>query len=115
MRYHELVAREGLSRTHRQILALVRPGAHVLELGCSTGYMSRLLVEQKGCSIVGYEIDPQAARGLLFYGVAYAPAVLFFEASAREQARLLFRSPRKGFETLLRERILSGKIQMETL
>ena len=34
----------------------------VLEVGCSTGYFTKILVE-RGCSVVGIEIDPEAARG----------------------------------------------------
>jgi SAM-dependent methyltransferase len=48
--------------THSRIVELVPRGARVLEFGCATGYMSRVLKERLGCSVTGIEIDPEAAR-----------------------------------------------------
>jgi len=45
----------------RKLLDWVGQGKHVLEVGCSTGYMSRLLVEAK-CDVTGVEVDPAAAQ-----------------------------------------------------
>ena len=36
-------------------------GKRVLELGCSTGSMSQYLVQRRGCSVIGVELDSQAA------------------------------------------------------
>ena len=36
-------------------------GKRILEVGCSTGYMSRLLVQQN-CCVTGVEVDPEAAE-----------------------------------------------------
>jgi 2-polyprenyl-3-methyl-5-hydroxy-6-metoxy-1,4-benzoquinol methylase len=36
-------------------------GKRVLELGCSTGAMSQYLVQRRGCSVIGVELDSQAA------------------------------------------------------
>ena len=47
--------------THNLVVGLVPPGAHVLEIGCATGYMSEVLRERLGCTVVGLEIDPAAA------------------------------------------------------
>lgn len=47
--------------THRLVVSLVPPGARVLEFGCATGYMSRVLRNEKGCYVVGIEIDAEAA------------------------------------------------------
>lgn len=41
-------------------LQLVSKGSRVLELGCSGGHMSRRLKEH-GCTVVGVELDPEAA------------------------------------------------------
>lgn len=60
-RYGEVVLRHGLSPTHHQVIDWVPRGARVLELGCSTGYIGRILIEEKGCTVVGVEVDPQAA------------------------------------------------------
>ena len=50
-------------RFHRTALLLewVGKDKDVLELGCSTGFISRLLREQ-GCRVTGVENDPEAAR-----------------------------------------------------
>ena len=47
--------------THNLVVGLVPPGAHVLEIGCATGYMSEVLRARLGCTVVGVEIDPAAA------------------------------------------------------
>jgi methionine biosynthesis protein MetW len=60
-RYRELVERGGLSGTHRQLIAWVPAGSRVLELGCSTGYIGRRLIQEKGCSVTGVELDSAAA------------------------------------------------------
>jgi O-antigen biosynthesis protein len=43
-------------------LSLVPPDSRVLELGCATGYVTRLLTEQKGCQVTGVDIMPAAAE-----------------------------------------------------
>jgi 2-polyprenyl-3-methyl-5-hydroxy-6-metoxy-1,4-benzoquinol methylase len=45
----------------RILLEWIGEGKRVLEVGCSTGYISRLLVERK-CDVTGVEIDPAAAE-----------------------------------------------------
>ena len=46
---------------HSFIVRLVGEGKRVLELGCATGSTTRVL-KQQGCSIVGIEIDREAAQ-----------------------------------------------------
>jgi 2-polyprenyl-3-methyl-5-hydroxy-6-metoxy-1,4-benzoquinol methylase len=48
-------------RAHAKLLAAVGTGKRVLEVGCSSGYLARPLRE-RGNTIVGVELDPQAAR-----------------------------------------------------
>jgi methionine biosynthesis protein MetW len=60
-RYRDTIEQHGLSPTHHQIIAWVSKGARVLELGCSTGYIGRILIEEKGCTVTGVEIDRAAA------------------------------------------------------
>jgi GT2 family glycosyltransferase/2-polyprenyl-3-methyl-5-hydroxy-6-metoxy-1,4-benzoquinol methylase len=48
--------------THNQLVQLVPRGARVLEFGCATGYMSRVLCERLGCSVTGIEVDSAAAE-----------------------------------------------------
>jgi methionine biosynthesis protein MetW len=48
------------------LLQWVGNAKDVLELGCSTGYISRLLSEQ-GCRVIGVESDPDAAAKAVRY------------------------------------------------
>ena len=47
--------------THNKIVALVPPATRVLEFGCATGYMTEVLKNRLGCTVVGIEIDRDAA------------------------------------------------------
>lgn len=47
--------------SHSLILKRITPGSKVLEFGPATGYMTRYLKEELGCSITCVEIDPVAA------------------------------------------------------
>lgn len=62
VRYREIVESLGFSPTHNQVMAWVPRGARVLELGCASGYVGRVLMETKGCRVTGIEIDPKAAQ-----------------------------------------------------
>lgn len=44
-----------------KMIDLIGPNKKVLEFGCATGYMSKVLRE-KGCTVTGVEIDPGAAK-----------------------------------------------------
>jgi 2-polyprenyl-3-methyl-5-hydroxy-6-metoxy-1,4-benzoquinol methylase len=48
--------------THNLVLGLVEPGSRVLEFGCATGYMTQALRERLGATVVGVELDAEAAR-----------------------------------------------------
>src|SRR5262245_32546607 len=47
--------------THSKVVSLVPPATRVLEFGCATGYMTEVLKDRLGCTVVGIEIDPGAA------------------------------------------------------
>jgi len=47
--------------SHSLILKRVTPGSRVLEFGPATGYMTRYLKEELGCTVCCVEIDPDAA------------------------------------------------------
>jgi methionine biosynthesis protein MetW len=53
------VPQDGYER-NRILLEWIGEGKRVLEVGCSTGYMSRAMV-QRGCCVTGIEVDPVAA------------------------------------------------------
>src|SRR5256886_6122845 len=48
--------------THNLVLGLVEPGSRVLEFGCASGYMSEVLRDRLGASVVGIELDAEAAQ-----------------------------------------------------
>jgi 2-polyprenyl-3-methyl-5-hydroxy-6-metoxy-1,4-benzoquinol methylase len=48
------------NNSHAFALNFVGYNKAVLEVGCSTGYLTRIMVE-RGCNVVGMEIDPAAA------------------------------------------------------
>jgi 2-polyprenyl-3-methyl-5-hydroxy-6-metoxy-1,4-benzoquinol methylase len=50
-----------LDTAHSRVIRLVGERKQVLELGCASGYMSRVLVERLGCSVTGIEVDADAA------------------------------------------------------
>jgi SAM-dependent methyltransferase len=47
---------------HAHQLEAVPPGSRVLELGCATGYVSRLLVEERQARVTGVEMSSEAAE-----------------------------------------------------
>lgn len=50
------------NHAHAQMLLWVGTYLDVLELGCATGYMSRVLAERHHCRVTGFEINEAAAR-----------------------------------------------------
>lgn len=58
-KYTEFQADPG--STHSKIVSLVPPATRVLEFGCATGYMSEVLKNKLGCTVIGVEISPEAA------------------------------------------------------
>ena len=51
------------NNTHTILLQLVGTGRTVLEVGCATGYMTRVLVGRQNCRVTGFEINRDAAAG----------------------------------------------------
>jgi O-antigen biosynthesis protein len=47
---------------HSILMRLVPENSRVLELGCSSGYLSGYLVQEKQCYVTGFELDPVAAK-----------------------------------------------------
>jgi SAM-dependent methyltransferase len=48
--------------THNLVVGLVEPGSRVLEFGCASGYMSEALRDRLSASVVGVELDAEAAQ-----------------------------------------------------
>jgi 2-polyprenyl-3-methyl-5-hydroxy-6-metoxy-1,4-benzoquinol methylase len=78
---------------NRFLLDWVGTGKRVLEVGCSTGYMSRELVA-RGCSVTGVEVDPIAAERAR----AYCQAVYVLDLNAPDWFAGF---PEKGFDIIL--------------
>lgn len=45
-----------------KLVKLVGSGRRVLEFGCASGYVSKILTHTMNCSVVGLEADPEAAQ-----------------------------------------------------
>ena len=58
--YAARVSRHGFGGSHHRLLAEVRDGARVLDVGCATGYLAERL-SARGCAVVGFERDARAA------------------------------------------------------
>jgi len=80
--YDRLVARDGLSASHRLLVDAVPRRARVLDVGCAGGYLAVALREERGASVLGVEPDPVAVdaarrRGVeVVAGAVDDPAVL---------------------------------------
>jgi methionine biosynthesis protein MetW len=64
---------------NRILIEWVGTGSRVLEVGCSTGFMSRLLKEHN-CAVTGIEVDGDAAR----YAADYCEEVHVLDLNSQE-------------------------------
>ena len=78
---------------HHLLLEWVGRGRRVLEVGCSTGYMSRDLV-QRGCCVTGIEVDRVAAQRAR----TYCQAVYVLDLNEQEW---IAGFPERGFDVVL--------------
>jgi 2-polyprenyl-3-methyl-5-hydroxy-6-metoxy-1,4-benzoquinol methylase len=60
LRYTKLDESPGSA--HTLLLELVPEDAHVLDVGCATGYLAKALIETRSCRVTGIEISPKAAE-----------------------------------------------------
>jgi len=62
-KYSEIAPKdqEKLKEFLGELYTYVKVGDDVLDVGCSTGYFGKLLIETKGCHVDGVEIDPEDA------------------------------------------------------
>ncbi|NOT86294.1 MAG: glycosyltransferase [Methylococcaceae bacterium] len=51
-----------VNNSHMGLARRIHAGEKVLELGCSSGYLSRFLKQDLGCTVVGVDIDHDALR-----------------------------------------------------
>ena len=75
------------------LLEWVGSGKRVLEVGCSTGYMSQLMVERK-CVVTGIEVDSAAAE----LARAYCAAVHVLDLNEGNWVKTL---PRRAFDVVV--------------
>lgn len=65
LKYHGELDAAALSdpnNTHARVLSLVGSRKRVLEIGCATGYMTRVMVLRQACQVTALEIDSEAAE-----------------------------------------------------
>lgn len=64
MSYHDLDFEIDLDvdNAHTRVIRLVGRDKDVLELGCASGYMARVLSERQGCRVTGVESNARAAE-----------------------------------------------------
>jgi methionine biosynthesis protein MetW len=67
--YGALADRHGLADSHRAIIDAVPRGARVLDVGCAAGHLAAALAAERGCAVVGVEIDPSAVAAARARGV----------------------------------------------
>jgi 2-polyprenyl-3-methyl-5-hydroxy-6-metoxy-1,4-benzoquinol methylase len=59
--YEVLVDPDEENEAHSHVLSFVGYHKSVLDVGCSTGFITKILVE-RGCDVIGIEVDPEAAE-----------------------------------------------------
>jgi len=62
-RYAAEIDLSNVHNTHSMLVLMVGEGKRVLELGASSGYMTRVL-QQRGCRVTAIEYDPEAGAEL---------------------------------------------------
>jgi GT2 family glycosyltransferase/SAM-dependent methyltransferase len=61
LRYETKIDLDNRNNSHTQLILWSGTGRNVLEVGSSTGYMTKVL-QERGCRVTVVEVDPQAAR-----------------------------------------------------
>lgn len=90
------------------LLEWVGTRKHVLELGCSTGFISKYLSQKRACSVVGIEIDPAAATEARKFCIG----VLSRDLNSREWIVGL---PEQGFDVILMADVLEHLVDPQAL
>ena len=62
MKYYDNIVDLTIDNAITKIIRLVGNKKKVLEFGCATGYMSKVLKEQFSCDVTGVEINPELAE-----------------------------------------------------
>jgi 2-polyprenyl-3-methyl-5-hydroxy-6-metoxy-1,4-benzoquinol methylase len=60
--YERLVKKHGFSEVQKRALELIKKGSMILEIGCSSGFLTRFLKENQNCQIDAVEKDGKAAE-----------------------------------------------------
>lgn len=91
--YDHAVDPEAANNSHAMMLRMVGRDCRVLEFGCATGGMTRALRAQ-GCTVVGVEIDAEAAEGARRFAEAVQVCDL-------DRERISERLPGERFDVIL--------------
>ena len=115
-RPHSLEAGTGLPEHLQAIAALVPPGSRVLDLGCGRGELLAHLIEQRGCSGYGVEIDDANLQACVRRGVDVIQLnledglAMFADHSFDVVLQLQTLQHLKNTETMLRETARVGRM-----
>ena len=66
VKYEYTIDRNNPNYAANKILSYVTPGARVLDVGCSTGYLAKILRDEFSCTVTGIELDNDAATKAKF-------------------------------------------------
>ena len=106
----------GLPEHLRAIAELVPPGSRVLDLGCGKGELLAHLIEQRGCSGYGVEIDDSNLQACVARGVDVIQLnledglAMFADRSFDVVLQLQTLQHLKNTETMLRETARVGRM-----
>ncbi|MEY2593978.1 MAG: hypothetical protein RI972_1667, partial [Pseudomonadota bacterium] len=107
---------QGLPEHLRAIAELVPPGARVLDLGCGKGELLAHLIEQRGCSGYGVEIDDSNLQACVARGVDVIQLnledglAMFADRSFDVVLQLQTLQHLRNTETMLRETARVGRM-----
>jgi len=107
---------KGLPEHLRAIAELVPPGSRVLDLGCGKGELLAHLIEQRGCSGYGVEIDDSNLQACVARGVDVIQLnledglAMFADRSFDVVLQLQTLQHLKNTETMLRETARVGRM-----
>jgi methionine biosynthesis protein MetW len=97
---------DGQREDFREILRLVRPGSHVLDIGCGEGALLDLLAREKNVDGRGLEISPSGVSACLTRGLAVVQG---------DADRDLADFPSRGFDYAILSQTLQTVLQPRTV
>lgn len=88
--YHDWHTRAGLGTSHQLVIGLVPKGSWVLDLGCSSGYLAKAMVQERASRVLGVEVDAAASKLARSFGIEVVDGSL---TDVQTMARVAARGP----------------------